>query len=195
VALREALLNALVPPRPALASPVLVKQHPRKLEISNPGGLVGGITPANILHHPPLARNPLLVHALSKLRLVNRSNLGIGRMFESMLVEGKEPPVIVDEDSAVRVVFKRQETSARSARSLPMRARPAACSTWTTCWSCATCLGTPKSTPQQPPNSASGAKRRCATSWTRWCRCMTTWSAAVRAVAPGGAEAAAASSP
>jgi ATP-dependent DNA helicase RecG len=29
-----------------------------------------------------------------------------------MLIEGKEPPVIVDEDSAVRVVFKRQETSA-----------------------------------------------------------------------------------
>jgi ATP-dependent DNA helicase RecG len=112
VALREALLNALCHLDLRLASPVLVKQHARKLEISNPGGLVGGITPANILHHPPLARNPLLVHALSKLRLVNRSNLGIGRMFESMLVEGKEPPVIVDEDSAVRVVFKRQETSA-----------------------------------------------------------------------------------
>jgi len=43
---------------------------------------------------------------------VNRSNLGIGRMFEAMLIEGKEPPVIVDEESAVRVVFKRQETSA-----------------------------------------------------------------------------------
>ena len=112
VALREALLNALCHLDLRLASPVLVKQYARKLEISNPGGLVGGITPANILHHPPLARNPLLVHALSKLRLVNRSNLGIGRMFEAMLIEGKEPPVIVDEDSAVRVVFKRQETSA-----------------------------------------------------------------------------------
>ena len=112
VALREALLNALCHLDLRLASPVLVKQYPRKLEISNPGGLVGGITPANILHHPPLARNPLLVHALSRLRLVNRSNLGIGRMFEAMLIEGKEPPVIVDEDSAVRVVFKRQETSA-----------------------------------------------------------------------------------
>lgn len=89
-----------------------MKQFPRKLEISNPGGLVGGITPANILHHPPLARNPLLVHALSRLRLVNRSNLGIGRMFEAMLIEGKEPPLIVDDDSAVRVVFKRQETAA-----------------------------------------------------------------------------------
>lgn len=112
VALREALLNALCHLDLRLASPVLVKQYPRKLEISNPGGLVGGITPANILHHPPLARNPLLVHALSKLRLVNRSNLGIGRMFEAMLIEGKEPPLIVDEESAVRVVFKRQETSA-----------------------------------------------------------------------------------
>lgn len=112
VALREALLNALCHLDLRLASPVLVKQFPRKLEISNPGGLVGGITPANILHHPPLARNPLLVHALSKLRLVNRSNLGIGRMFEAMLIEGKKPPLIVDEESAVRVVFKRQETSA-----------------------------------------------------------------------------------
>jgi len=111
VALREALLNALCHLDLRLASPVLIKQFPRKLEISNPGGLVGGITPANILHHPPLARNPLLVHALSRLRLVNRSNLGIGRMFEAMLIEGKEPPLIVDEESAVRVVFKRQETS------------------------------------------------------------------------------------
>lgn len=112
VALREALLNALCHLDLRLASPVLVKQYPRRLEISNPGGLIGGITPANILHHPPLARNPLLVHALVRLRLVNRSNLGVGRMFEAMLIEGKEPPLIVDEDSAVRVVFKRQETSA-----------------------------------------------------------------------------------
>lgn len=112
VALREALLNALCHLDLRLASPVLVKQYPRKLEISNPGGLVGGITPSNILHHPPLARNPLLVQALSRLRLVNRSNLGVGRMFEAMLIEGKEPPLIVDEESAVRIVFKRQETSA-----------------------------------------------------------------------------------
>lgn len=111
IALREALLNALSHLDLRLASPVLVKQYPRRLEISNPGGLVGGITPANILHHPPLARNPVLVQALAKLRLVNRSNLGIGRMFEAMLVEGKEPPLIIDEESAVRVVFKRQETA------------------------------------------------------------------------------------
>ncbi|MCQ1547868.1 MAG: putative DNA binding domain-containing protein [Candidatus Accumulibacter phosphatis] len=111
IALREALLNALTHLDLRLASPVLVKQYPRRLEITNPGGLVGGITSANILHHPPLARNLQLVQALARMRLVNRSNLGIGRMFEAMLVEGKEPPLIVDEESAVRVVFKRQETA------------------------------------------------------------------------------------
>lgn len=111
IALREALLNALTHLDLRLASPVLVKQYPRRLEITNPGGLVGGITAANILHHPPLARNLQLVQALARLRLVNRSNLGIGRMFEAMLVEGKEPPLIIDEESAVRVVFKRQETA------------------------------------------------------------------------------------
>ncbi|MCB1944065.1 MAG: putative DNA binding domain-containing protein, partial [Candidatus Accumulibacter sp.] len=111
IALREALLNALTHLDLRLASPVLVKQYPRRLEITNPGGLVGGITSANILHHPPLARNLQLVQALARLRLVNRSNLGIGRMFEAMLVEGKEPPLIIDEESAVRIVFKRQETA------------------------------------------------------------------------------------
>ena len=111
IALREALLNALTHLDLRLASPVLVKQYPRRLEITNPGGLVGGITSTNILHHPPLARNLQLVQALARLRLVNRSNLGIGRMFEAMLVEGKEPPLIIDEESAVRIVFKRQETA------------------------------------------------------------------------------------
>jgi ATP-dependent DNA helicase RecG len=110
-ALREALLNALCHLDFRLASPVLVKQYPQRLEIANPGGLIGGITPHNILHHPPLARNPLLVQALARLRLVNRSNLGVGRMYEAMLIEGKEPPHIVDEGSAVRLVFRRQEIS------------------------------------------------------------------------------------
>jgi hypothetical protein len=36
------------------------------------------------------------VDALARLRLVNRSNLGVGRMFEALLIEGKEQPLIVE---------------------------------------------------------------------------------------------------
>lgn len=112
IALREALLNALSHADFRLGGPILVKQYPGKLEISNPGGLIGGISPENILHHPPVPRNPRLVEALTRLRLVNRSNLGIGRMFEAMLIEGKEPPLIQQQGDSVTVTFLRREPSA-----------------------------------------------------------------------------------
>ena len=88
-----------------MSGPLLIKHYPQKLEISNPGGLIGGISPQNILHHPPVPRNPHLVDALIRLRLVNRGNLGIPRMFKYMLLEGKEPPIIEDEGDTVKITF------------------------------------------------------------------------------------------
>ncbi len=105
IALREALLNAFSHADFRVAGPILVKQYSGKLEISNPGAFIGGISSKNILHHQPAARNPHLVEALTRLRLVNRSNLGISRMFRAVLVEGKEPPLIEESGDAVRVVF------------------------------------------------------------------------------------------
>jgi ATP-dependent DNA helicase RecG len=64
IALREALLNALCHRDFVLAGPTIVKQHRDQLEIANPGGFIGGVSPENILHHAPVARNPLLVDAL-----------------------------------------------------------------------------------------------------------------------------------
>ncbi len=112
LALREALLNALCYADFRLPGPILVKQLPNRIEISNPGAFVGGISPANILHHPPVPRNPALVDALAKLRLVNRSNLGIGRMFEAFLIEGKEPPVIQESGETIIVTMLKQDVSA-----------------------------------------------------------------------------------
>jgi len=111
IALREALLNALCHADFRLAGPILVKQFSRRLEISNPGGFIAGITPENILHRQPAARNPLLVDALAKLRLVNRSNLGISRMFEALLIEGKEPPTIQEIGESVILTFLRRDFS------------------------------------------------------------------------------------
>jgi ATP-dependent DNA helicase RecG len=106
IALREALLNSLIHADYRIYSPILTKQFEDRLEISNPGGLPGGITPENILRHQPVSRNPALVDALTRLRLVNRSNLGVRRMYQSLLIEGKEPPRILDEGEAVRVIIR-----------------------------------------------------------------------------------------
>lgn len=111
IALREALMNALCHSDYRIPGPVLIKQFPRKIEISNPGGFIGGISPENILHHTPISRNPHLVEVLMRLRLVNRSNLGMSRMFQSLLVEGKEPPTIQEQGEAVRLTFFSNEIS------------------------------------------------------------------------------------
>ena len=112
IAIREALMNALCHADYRIAGPILVRQFRKKLEVGNPGGFIGGVSPDNILHHDPVARNPHLVDALTRLRLVNRSNLGVPRMFHSMLVEGKEPPIIEGRGESVKVTFLAGQISA-----------------------------------------------------------------------------------
>lgn len=109
VAFREALMNAFSHADYRIAGPVMVKLYADCLTISNNGGFIGGISPANILHHQPAARNPLLVEALTRLRLVNRSNLGVTRMFTAFLLEGKRPPIIQEIGESVAVTFLRSE--------------------------------------------------------------------------------------
>ncbi len=92
-----------------IAGPVMTKLYADRLEISNNGGFIGGISPTNILHHQPASRNPLLVDALTRLRLVNRSSLGISRMFASLLMEGKEPPIIQEIGDSVSLTFLKRD--------------------------------------------------------------------------------------
>ena len=112
VAIREALMNSFCHTDLHIAGPIMVKLYADRMEISNNGGFIAGITSNNILHHQPAARNPLLVNALTRLRLVNRSNLGIKRMFSSLLMEGKEPPVIREIGESVSVIFLKRELNA-----------------------------------------------------------------------------------
>ena len=109
IAMREALMNALCHADFRIAGPVMVKVYGDRLEISNNGGFIAGITPENILHHPPAARNLLMVEALTRLRLVNRNNLGISRMFSALLVEGKEAPIIHETGNSVTLSFYRRD--------------------------------------------------------------------------------------
>ena len=109
IAVREAMMNAFCHVDLRIAGPVMVKLYPNRLDISNNGGFIAGITPSNILHHQPAARNPLLVEALTRLRLVNRSNLGINRMFSAFLIEGKQPPHIYEIGESVLVSFPKRD--------------------------------------------------------------------------------------
>lgn len=98
---REALLNALTHRDYTLRDVVHVHHYPDRLEIMNPGGLTGGITPSNILRHQPKRRNPLLAEVLARLGLVERAGVGVDKMFNLMLRHGKEPPEFLNYPDAV----------------------------------------------------------------------------------------------
>ncbi|AFZ67204.1 RNA-binding domain-containing protein [Deinococcus peraridilitoris] len=109
IAIREAVLNAFVHRDYAIPNLTIVRMLPYKLEVENAGGFMSDITPENILHHPPVHRNRLLADALNGLNLVNRNNLGVKRMYKSMLEQGKEPPLYTATPQSVRVSFHAQE--------------------------------------------------------------------------------------
>ncbi|MBP8258760.1 MAG: putative DNA binding domain-containing protein [Verrucomicrobia bacterium] len=109
LAMREILLNALIHRDYTQPGAVALKIYPRKLELSNPGGFIGGVTPENILHHPSSPRYPTLFQAFVRLRLANAANLGVPRAFRELLSEGKEPPQYWASSQTVRVTVLGQE--------------------------------------------------------------------------------------
>jgi ATP-dependent DNA helicase RecG len=101
-AVRELLVNALIHRSFDAAGTVDIEQSPEHLVIASPGGLVSGITPANILTHPSTPRHRLLAEAVSRCQLAERTGQGIDRVYREMLRAGKPPPRIEDLDSHVR---------------------------------------------------------------------------------------------
>jgi ATP-dependent DNA helicase RecG len=109
LALRELIVNALVHRDYSAPGAVTLKLYPDRLELSNPGGFVVGVTAENILHHPSVTRYRTLFEALTRMRLANAANLGVPRVYRDLLSEGKEPPIYWSSGGAVRVAVKGQE--------------------------------------------------------------------------------------
>jgi ATP-dependent DNA helicase RecG len=109
LALRELIVNALAHRDYEIPGAVTIKLYPDRLELSNPGGFVGGVTAQNILHHPSSPRYPAMFQALARMRLANAANLGVPRVFRDLLSEGKEPPNYWNSSQAIRVTITGQE--------------------------------------------------------------------------------------
>lgn len=90
-AVREAILNAVCHRDYRFHGSIFVRQSPRRLEVTSPGGFPPDVNPENILFRQS-PRNRRLAEALARCGLVERSGQGADRMFMAMLEEGKLPP-------------------------------------------------------------------------------------------------------
>ena len=81
-AVREAVVNAFSHRDYTQLGRVLVQMDEDGMTISNPGGLIEGVTVQNILNVSPRGRNPALADALKRIGLAERSGRGVDRFLK-----------------------------------------------------------------------------------------------------------------
>jgi ATP-dependent DNA helicase RecG len=91
-AFREAVANALVHRDYRRLGAVHVRLDDEGLTISNPGGLVDGVTLANLLTTEPRPRNRALADAMKRVGVVERSGRGVDKIYRGMLRFGRPEP-------------------------------------------------------------------------------------------------------
>ena len=101
-ALRELLHNALMHRDYASTSPVRFYWFADRIELQNPGGTYGSVTPATLTRRNAY-RNPVIAEAMKNLGYVNRFGYGIQRA-EALLADNGNPPLEFDVDDRVFAV-------------------------------------------------------------------------------------------
>lgn len=91
-AFREAVANALVHRDYHRLGAMHVRLDDEGLTISNPGGLVDGVTLVNLLTTEPRPRNRALADAMKRVGVVERSGRGVDKIYRGMLRFGRPEP-------------------------------------------------------------------------------------------------------
>jgi ATP-dependent DNA helicase RecG len=107
-AIREFVMNALMHRTyEGTNAPVRLNWFADRVEIQNPGGLYGQVTPQNFEHASDY-RNPVLAEAMKVLGFVERFGVGIARAKDALRRNGNAPPEFVFEPTHVLVTVRRR---------------------------------------------------------------------------------------
>jgi len=107
VVIRELIANALVHRVYTMRGDIFINLYPNHLEVHSPGLLPWGVTPKNIISQS-VRRNEHLAKVFYDLRLMEREGSGYDKIYEVLLSEGKQIPVVEEKSDQVKVtVFSR----------------------------------------------------------------------------------------
>lgn len=91
-AFREAVANALIHRDYHRLGAVHVRLENDALVVSNPGGLVDGVTVDTLLTTEPRPRNRVLADAMKRIGVVERSGRGVDKIYRGLLKFGRPAP-------------------------------------------------------------------------------------------------------
>jgi ATP-dependent DNA helicase RecG len=113
-ALREGLLNVIAHRNYFVSGAgILVEIFSDRVEVTNPGGLVKGLTIKD-LGRKSLSRNNLLFGLMQRMDLVEKIGSGILRMRNAMASYGLEGPEFETDENWFTVIFRRRLVSERA---------------------------------------------------------------------------------
>ena len=107
VVIRELIANAFAHRNYTMRGDIFINLFHDHLEIHSPGLLPLGVTPTNILTKS-IQRNALLSKLFYDLKLMEKEGSGYDKVYELMLGNGKEVPVVIEGDDRVIVTIKKQ---------------------------------------------------------------------------------------
>ena len=104
---RELTCNALVHRPYTVRGDVFINIHPDRIEVVNPGALPLGVTPQNILHKT-IKRNEHFANLCYALQMMEREGSGYDKMYEVLLSNGKQIPIVEEGDDYVKAIVGRR---------------------------------------------------------------------------------------
>lgn len=104
---RELTCNALVHRPYTVRGDVFINIHPGRIEVVNPGALPLGVTPQNILHKT-VKRNEHFANLCYALQMMEREGSGYDKMYEVLLSNGKQIPIVEEGDDYVKAIVGRR---------------------------------------------------------------------------------------
>ena len=104
---RELTCNALVHRPYTVRGDIFINIHPDRIEVVNPGALPLGVTPQNVLHKT-VKRNGHFANLCYALRMMEREGSGYDKMYEVLLSNGKQIPIVEEGDDYVKAIVGRR---------------------------------------------------------------------------------------
>jgi ATP-dependent DNA helicase RecG len=125
LAVREAVVNAVVHRDYASPDDVQVRVYDDRLEIWNPGGLPAGLRLEDLYRspHPSKRRNPLVAEAAYYAHLIERWGTGTSRMVEQCRAAGLPDPVFAEVAGGFNVVLRKDPYTAEYLAGLGLNER------------------------------------------------------------------------
>lgn len=112
-AIREAVLNAIAHRDYYSTASIQVEIYEDRIEIVNPGGLIGNFTVKD-LYSRSIPRNPLLFGLMQRMELVEKIGSGLLRINEAMEKYKLPTPIIEADKNFFKITFERPDLQERT---------------------------------------------------------------------------------